>query len=75
MCHKERELASLARESDWERFKKQFQIDLAQKAEYEVLPFTVFACPDCKKESKVPENVGHIRIKCPHCGCQFVRKA
>ena len=48
---------------------------LASYTEYEVLPGVVFSCPDCKEDSKVPEGIGYIRIKCPHCTCQFVRKA
>ena len=44
-------------------------------AEYARLPMTVLDCPDCKKQSRVPKGSGHIRIKCPHCACQFVRDA
>ena len=43
-------------------------------AEFEVLPFQVVECPECCKESRVPEGLGYLRIRCPHCSAQFARK-
>ena len=33
-----------------------------------------FKCPECKKELRVPRGKGKIRITCPHCGHQFIKK-
>ena len=36
--------------------------------------YAFFRCPKCKKELRVPKNKGKIRIKCPNCGEQFIRR-
>ena len=33
-----------------------------------------FNCPECHKELRVPKGKGKIKITCPHCGHQFVKK-
>lgn len=33
-----------------------------------------FRCPECKKELRVPKGKGKIKITCPHCGHQFIKK-
>ena len=33
-----------------------------------------FKCPKCRKELRVPRGKGKIRITCPHCGEQFIKK-
>ena len=33
-----------------------------------------YKCPECKKELRVPRGKGKIRITCPHCGHQFVKR-
>ena len=33
-----------------------------------------FHCPECRKELRVPKGKGKIRITCPHCGHQFVKR-
>ena len=33
-----------------------------------------FKCPECKKELRVPRGKGKIKITCPHCGHQFIKK-
>ena len=33
-----------------------------------------FRCPECRKELRVPRGKGKIRITCPHCGHQFIKK-
>ncbi len=33
-----------------------------------------YKCPECKKELRVPRGKGKIRITCPHCGHQFIKK-
>ncbi len=33
-----------------------------------------FTCPGCKKVLRVPRGRGKIKINCPHCHKEFVRK-
>ena len=33
-----------------------------------------FNCPGCHKELRVAKGKGKIKITCPHCGHQFVKK-
>ena len=33
-----------------------------------------FRCPECRKDLRVPRGKGKIRITCPHCGHQFIKK-
>ena len=33
-----------------------------------------FRCPKCKEYCRVPRNKGKIRITCPHCGEQFIKR-
>ena len=44
------------------------------EAEVDILPFLVVLCPECRKASRVPEGLGHVRIRCPFCDHRFVRK-
>ena len=36
--------------------------------------YAYFFCPRCRKELRVPRGKGKIRIKCPNCSEQFIRK-
>ncbi len=36
--------------------------------------YAYFFCPKCRKELRVPRGKGKIRIKCPHCAQEFIRK-
>lgn len=36
--------------------------------------YAYFFCPRCRKELRVPRGKGKIRIKCPHCSEEFIRK-
>ncbi len=36
--------------------------------------YAYFFCPNCRKELRVPRGKGKIRIKCPNCSEQFIRK-
>lgn len=36
--------------------------------------YAYFFCPKCRKELRVPRGKGKIKITCPNCGEQFVRK-
>lgn len=31
-------------------------------------------CPVCKKVMRVPKNAGKIKIKCPRCGHEFIKR-
>lgn len=33
-----------------------------------------YNCPQCKKTLRVPKGRGKIRISCPHCSKEFLRK-
>ena len=33
-----------------------------------------FKCPKCKGLCRVPRDKGKIRITCPHCGEQFIKR-
>ena len=34
-----------------------------------------FRCPQCGKELRVPKGKGKIKIKCPNCANEFIRKS
>ena len=34
-----------------------------------------FRCPQCGKELRVPKGKGKIKIKCPNCTHEFIRKS
>ena len=36
--------------------------------------FRHYKCPECKTECRVPAGKGKIRITCPKCGHQFVKR-
>jgi len=36
--------------------------------------YAYFFCPKCKKELRVPRGRGKIKITCPNCSEQFIRK-
>ncbi len=36
--------------------------------------FRFYKCPNCKIRVKVPKNRGKIKIKCPKCRQEFIRK-
>ena len=33
-----------------------------------------YACPQCRRTLRVPKGRGKIKISCPHCGKDFIRK-
>lgn len=45
-----------------------------KKRKEELKTHAYFKCPECKKELRVPRGKGKIRITCPHCGHQFIKK-
>ncbi len=36
--------------------------------------YAYFTCPRCRKELRVPRGKGKIRIKCPGCSNEFIRR-
>ena len=34
-----------------------------------------FRCPQCGKELRVPKGKGKIKIRCPNCSHEFIRKS
>ncbi len=36
--------------------------------------YKYFHCPNCKKELKVPKKKGKIKITCPYCKHNFIKK-
>lgn len=45
-----------------------------QKRKEELKTHVFYNCPKCKQELRVPRGKGKIRIKCPKCGEQFIKK-
>ena len=37
-------------------------------------PWKYFKCPECHSKCRVPRGKGKIKITCPKCGKQFIRK-
>ncbi len=44
-----------------------------QQASYQSAPeqHSIFYCPSCRTNCRVPAGKGHIIITCPKCGCKF----
>jgi len=36
--------------------------------------YKFFTCPSCKTTLRVPKNKGKIKIRCPKCGSELIRK-
>lgn len=36
--------------------------------------YRYYACPTCKQKLRVPRKKGKIRIRCPKCGTEFLKK-
>lgn len=34
----------------------------------------ILRCPSCGERLRVPKGAGRIKISCPHCGTQFMKK-
>ena len=43
---------------------------IAQSREYRF-----FRCPGCKVTTRVPRGRGKIKIRCPKCGTEFIKKS
>lgn len=51
------------------RKSKQTKMKIEQRKEYKF-----YACPNCKKELRVPRKKGKVRITCPACHTRFEKK-
>ena len=49
----------------WHKIRNKFH----QRKQYKF-----YTCPNCKKELRVPRNKGKIKITCPRCHEQFIKK-
>ena len=37
--------------------------------------YRFYRCPECRTMTRVPKGKGKLRITCPKCGSQFIRKS
>ena len=54
--------------------KKRAEKEKKERRKEEEKTHAFFRCPQCGKELRVPKGKGKIRIKCPNCSEQFIRK-
>lgn len=38
------------------------------------LHYAYFTCPTCKQKLRVPRKKGKVRVHCPKCGTEFIKK-
>lgn len=67
---------SFFKESSKEEKKRMKEEEKAKKAKRkeDEKVYAYFHCPKCRKELRVPRGKGKIRIKCPNCSEEFIRK-
>ena len=46
-----------------------------ERRKEEVKTHAFFRCPQCGKELRVPKGKGKIKIRCPNCSHEFIRKS
>lgn len=55
--------------------RKKAEKEKKQKRKEDEKIYSFFFCPKCHKELRVPKGRGKIKIKCPNCSEEFIRKS
>lgn len=56
------------------RYENDVFLSIFRKSEKKDAGFRYFRCPECKTECRVPKGKGKIKITCPKCGHQFIKR-
>ena len=57
----------------WYTVSQRFQKQKARRADKRTHRY--YHCPQCRQMLRVPKGRGKIKITCPKCGTQFIKKA
>lgn len=56
----------------WNRWKRWFGKQKQHQADRKVYRF--FKCPNCSQKIRLPKGRGKVRVTCPKCRAEFVKK-
>ena len=54
--------------------KKEEKREAERRRREDMKTHAYFRCPECRMECRVPKGKGKIRITCPKCGHQFIKR-